>query len=184
MPKKATKKTATKKAIPHAPLPAPRQAPAPKPTARAVVSDGPTRADYEALQKRCEDLLERGRKVSAERDAQSAKADELAEENKLLQAGVDPSWTDRAVRGAFAAVELEGGVLGACIAVLEAQRLAAIAESELLEETGEREQALSAIGAARRLRKVKQTIADIHKEAQGMEPMDRSIKRASKHIMR
>ena len=174
--KRAAAKTAAKK--PPVPVPAPKAAP-PKPPARVVVSEGPSKADYIALQQQCDDLRERGRAVAAERDAFEAGAVELTEQNKLLSAGVDPLWTDAAVRGAFAATDLEGGPLGACVAVLEAQRIATLIEAEVLTDAGEAEQALAAIGAASRLRKVKQHIADLYHEAKGNAPMDRSIRRAS-----
>lgn len=171
-------KNSTDKKPPKAPLP-------PEPKLKSQVSGvspataGPTKADYEALQRQCEQLREANQDLKVCQRGMEQALSEAEEVQALLAAGVNPKWTDVAIRGLFAQADIREGILGACMAVLEGERTKAVLEAESLEQQGQSAQAT--IGAARRLRDVQASIMKIYKEAKGLGDLDTSPKRASQH---
>lgn len=173
--KKKSAKTATRR--PEAPLP-PEAAAEPS-APKSAPAAGPTAADYEALQRECDELRERTSYWTRECASLQDSLTEAEEVAALLSAGVNPKWTDAAIRGVFAEAQIDDGLLGACMAVLEGERTKAVLEAEALEQQGEPAQAV--IGAARRLREVQERIGELYRKAKGLGDMDVSPKRASQY---
>ena len=86
--------------------------------------------------------------------------------NRLLRAEMGAEWTDKQVLQLFAMEDLQDGILGAVMAVLQREIARATEEAETLEERGEFGGLPGAVGAARRLRLARDRIIELWQTAQ------------------
>lgn len=87
----------------------------------------------------------------------------------LLRAGLDQRWTDERVLSIFAATDPEDGWLGAILALLQREEGLLIEEAYNLEEGGRCEALAGAVGAAKRLRFLRERIIRLWEKASGAE---------------
>lgn len=85
----------------------------------------------------------------------------------LLRAGLDDRWTDARVLSIFAGSELEDGWLGAVMALLHREEGRLIEEAYDLEEQRHPEALAGAVGAAKRLRFLRERLVRLYEQAHG-----------------
>ena len=162
--------TKPKKIAPKAPA---RKAAPEKPKAQKEnpkKPDGPTRADFDALDREVQALREALRDKRVTVQAQAAELVQVRTELSLLEAGVDPKWSDGALLQAFSQAKVGEGAAGAMLVLLEREINQCHEDAEAREQSGDRAGVPGYVQAAGRLkllrRKVLQLWTEAHEPAQ------------------
>jgi len=153
-----------KKLAPKAPEREQKPEIAPK-KAQALKSDGPTRADYLALEKERNTLREALREHREKLTERNSELSRLQNELRLRAASVDPRWSDGAVLQAFSEAKVGEGPAGAMLVLLEREINQCHEDAEAKERSGDRESVPGYVQAAARLKQLREQIFRLWTEA-------------------